>query len=74
MSNVHDRYKEVARKYLPDEVVDAQVHVLVTHELADAVVDGELVKTRFKCVKCDAWLGVQNPGNTCDTCKTRPDR
>lgn len=52
------------------------VPVLDPHELVDAVVDGddELVRTRFKCVKCDAWLGMQNPGDTCDTCKTRPDR
>lgn len=30
--------------------------------------------TRRRCVKCEAWLGMQNPDDTCNTCKTRTNR
>jgi hypothetical protein len=26
---------------------------------------------RWVCHSCEAWLGVQNPDDTCDTCKWR---
>lgn len=30
------------------------------------------IRTSRDCVKCEARLGAQNPGDTCDTCKHMP--
>ncbi len=29
----------------------------------------ELPEIRRRCVRCERYLGVQNPGQTCDSCK-----
>lgn len=36
----------------------------------DLVTDkGEIWPYRKRCTRCEAWLGLQNPGTICDSCK-----